>query len=113
MLGQFAESADIYSLHDNATEKIEQVALRKIEAGRGKTIAFCLFKYFPYGGLQRDFLRIALETQARGFNIRVYTLEWEGDLPAGYSEEQAGEYFVKHSCGALIDLPVLGSKVQS
>jgi len=81
---QFAESADIYSLHDNAAEKIEQVALRKIEAGKGKTIAFCLFKYFPYGGLQRDFLRIALETQARGFNIRVYTLEWEGDIPAGF-----------------------------
>ncbi|MEG0533340.1 MAG: hypothetical protein RR610_18755, partial [Citrobacter sp.] len=22
-------------------------------------IAFCLYKYFPYGGLQRDFLRVA------------------------------------------------------
>ena len=81
---QFAGSADIYSLHHNAAEKIEQVALQKIEAGEGKTIAFCLFKYFPYGGLQRDFLRIALETQARGFNIRIYTLEWEGDIPAGF-----------------------------
>ena len=81
---QFAGSADIYSLHQNAAEKIEQVALGKIEAGLGKTIAFCLFKYFPYGGLQRDFLRIALETQARGFNIRIYTLEWEGDIPDGF-----------------------------
>lgn len=78
---RFAGSADIYSLHQNAAEKIEQVALRKIEAGERKTIAFCLFKYFPYGGLQRDFLRIALETQVRGFNIRIYTLEWEGDIP--------------------------------
>ena len=81
---QFAGSADIYSLHHNAAEKIEQVALGKIEARLGKIIAFCLFKYFPYGGLQRDFLRIALETQARGFNIRIYTLEWEGDIPAGF-----------------------------
>ena len=81
---QFAGSADIYSLHHNAAEKIEQVALGKIEAHLGKTIAFCLFKYFPYGGLQRDFLRIALETQARGFNIRIYTLEWEGDIPDGF-----------------------------
>lgn len=81
---QFAGSADIYSLHQNAAEKIEQVALGKIEAGLRKTIAFCLFKYFPYGGLQRDFLRIALETQARGFNIRIYTLEWEGDIPDGF-----------------------------
>jgi len=23
-------------------------------------LAFCLYKYFPYGGLQRNFLRIAL-----------------------------------------------------
>ena len=81
---RFAGSADIYSLHQNAAEKIEQVARGKIEALQGKTIAFCLFKYFPYGGLQRDFLRIALETQARGFNIRIYTLEWEGDIPAGF-----------------------------
>jgi UDP-glucose:(heptosyl)LPS alpha-1,3-glucosyltransferase len=81
---QFAGSADIYSLHQNAAEKIEQVALRKIEAGSGKTIAFCLFKYFPYGGLQRDFIRIALEVQTRGFNIRIYTLEWEGDIPDGF-----------------------------
>ena len=47
-------------------------------------IAFCLYKYFPYGGLQRDFLRIALACQARGHVIRVYTLEWRGDIPAGF-----------------------------
>ena len=47
-------------------------------------IAFCLYKYFPYGGLQRDFLRIALACQARGNAIRVYTLEWRGDIPAGF-----------------------------
>ncbi len=81
---QFAGSASIYSLHQNAAQTIEQVGLRKIKARLRKTIAFCLFKYFPYGGLQRDFLRIALETQARGFNIKIFTLEWEGDIPAGF-----------------------------
>lgn len=81
---QFAGSASIYSLHQNAAQTIEQIGRRKIETRLRKTIAFCLFKYFPYGGLQRDFLRIALETQARGFNIKVYTLEWEGDIPAGF-----------------------------
>ena len=81
---RFARSANIYSLHQNAAKKIEQVALQKIEARARKTIAFCLFKYFPYGGLQRDFLRIALEIQARGFNIKIYTLEWEGDIPLGF-----------------------------
>jgi len=81
---RFAESASIYSLHQDASQTIEQVGLRNNEASLRKTIAFCLFKYFPYGGLQRDFLRIALETQTRGFNIKIYTLEWEGDIPAGF-----------------------------
>jgi UDP-glucose:(heptosyl)LPS alpha-1,3-glucosyltransferase len=47
-------------------------------------LAFCLFKYFPYGGLQRDFLRIALACQARGHSIRVYALEWQGEAPPGF-----------------------------
>ncbi len=47
-------------------------------------LAFCLYKYFPYGGLQRDFLRIALACQARGHSVRVYTLEWSGEIPNGF-----------------------------
>ncbi|MDR2113271.1 MAG: glycosyltransferase family 4 protein, partial [Candidatus Accumulibacter sp.] len=47
-------------------------------------LAFCLYKYFPFGGLQRDFLRIALACQARGHAIRVYALEWTGDVPDGF-----------------------------
>jgi UDP-glucose:(heptosyl)LPS alpha-1,3-glucosyltransferase len=47
-------------------------------------LAFALFKYFPFGGLQRDFLRIALACQARGHAIRAYVLEWQGDVPAGF-----------------------------
>ena len=43
-------------------------------------LAFVLYKYFPFGGLQRDFMRIALECQKRGHQIRVYTLIWEGVL---------------------------------
>ena len=47
-------------------------------------LAFCFYKYFPFGGLQRDFLRIALACQARGNAIRVYTLEWSGEVPADF-----------------------------
>lgn len=47
-------------------------------------LAFVLYKYFPYGGLQRDFMRIALECQARGHAVRVYTPIWEGEVPAGF-----------------------------
>ena len=47
-------------------------------------LAFCLFKYFPFGGLQRDFLRIARECAARGHDIHVYTGEWQGTVPSGF-----------------------------
>lgn len=42
-------------------------------------LAFCLFNYFPYGGLQRDFMRIAKECVARGHEVHVLTMRWEGD----------------------------------
>lgn len=44
-------------------------------------IVFCLFKYFPFGGLQRDFYSIAMECVARGHTVEVYTLEWQGNIP--------------------------------
>lgn len=43
--------------------------------------AFCLYKYFPYGGLQRDFIRIARECQKRGHTVKVYVLTWQGPVP--------------------------------
>ena len=47
-------------------------------------LVFCFYKYFPFGGLQRDFLRIARACQARGHAIRVYVLEWSGETPEGF-----------------------------
>ena len=46
-------------------------------------LAFCLYKYFPFGGLQRDFLRIAKECVRRGHMVDVYTMTWEGDFEPG------------------------------
>lgn len=43
-------------------------------------LAFCLFKYFPFGGLERDFLRIAKECVRRGHQVDVFTMRWEGEL---------------------------------
>ena len=43
--------------------------------------AFCLFKYFPYGGLQRDFLRIADECIKRGHEVHAFASEWDGAPP--------------------------------
>lgn len=48
-------------------------------------IAFCLFKYFPFGGLQSDFLAIAKICRERGHNIHVYTRSWQGEIPEGFS----------------------------
>lgn len=47
-------------------------------------LAFCLFNYFPYGGLQRDFLRIARICQSRGHEIHVFTMHWEGKQEPGF-----------------------------
>jgi len=46
-------------------------------------LAFCLFKYFPYSGLSRDFLRVALECKKRGHDVSVFAAEWDGEHPPG------------------------------
>lgn len=47
-------------------------------------VAFCIYKYFPFGGLQRDFLRIAKEISSRGHEVRVYVRQWDGEKPASF-----------------------------
>ena len=42
-------------------------------------LALLLFKYFPYGGLQRDFIEIARALQQRDCAIRIYCLDWQGE----------------------------------
>ncbi|OGT47334.1 MAG: hypothetical protein A3F17_04620 [Gammaproteobacteria bacterium RIFCSPHIGHO2_12_FULL_41_15] len=46
-------------------------------------LAFCLFHYFPFGGLQRDFLAISKMCLERGHDVSVYLMAWEGDIPEG------------------------------
>jgi len=43
--------------------------------------AFVLFKYFPFGGLQRDFSRIAEACISLGHQVDVYSIIWEGPKP--------------------------------
>lgn len=45
-------------------------------------LAFALFKYFPFGGLQQDMLRIAMAATERGHSVKVFCGEWQGDIPA-------------------------------
>lgn len=43
--------------------------------------AFCIFAYFPYGGLQRDCMQLVRECQRRGHIVDLYTGEWDGPMP--------------------------------
>ncbi len=45
--------------------------------------AFCLFNYFPFGGLERDFMAISRECLGRGHAIDVYVMSWQGERPEG------------------------------
>lgn len=44
-------------------------------------LAFVLFRYFPYGGLERDMLAMAKLCRDRGHEITIYTREWQGERP--------------------------------
>ncbi|MGR9073556.1 MAG: glycosyltransferase family 1 protein, partial [Gammaproteobacteria bacterium] len=48
-------------------------------------LAFCLFKFFPYGGLARDFIRIAELCRRKGHSVTVYAMEWRGEVPEGFT----------------------------
>ena len=43
--------------------------------------AFIIFKYFPFGGMQRDMLRTANELAKRGHAVEIFTMSWQGPLP--------------------------------
>lgn len=47
------------------------------------TLAFLFYSYFPYGGQQRDFVRVLRECLQRGHQITVYTMKWQGERPEG------------------------------
>ena len=56
-----------------------------------KKIAILLYRYFPYGGLQKDFLAVAKELQSRQIKFKVFTRKWEGAVPEGFHVKEIGE----------------------
>ena len=48
-------------------------------------LAVCLYKFFPFGGLARDFLNIMTICRDRGYDIDVYVMEWQGEIPEGFN----------------------------
>lgn len=60
-------------------------------------LAFLLYKYFPYGGMQRDFRRFVQECQALGHHCRIYYLHWEGEaLPETDARQVPVKAFSRH-----------------
>jgi len=45
-------------------------------------LAFLIFKYFPFGGVQRDMLRIAQDCATKGHSVTIYTGQWRGEKPS-------------------------------
>ncbi|WP_052417155.1 lipopolysaccharide core heptose(I) kinase RfaP [Cellvibrio mixtus] len=44
-------------------------------------LAFVIFRYFPFGGLQRDMLALAQFFQQQGHSITVFCERWQGEKP--------------------------------
>ena len=75
-----AENPALFQMVEQIADKLQGFAqLQKPK------LVFCLYRYFPYGGLQRDFMRIALACQQAGYDIVVYCIGWFGDIPAGFT----------------------------
>ncbi len=46
-------------------------------------LAFVIFRYFPFGGLQRDMLAIAQAAQKNGHQVSIFCGQWQGDKIPG------------------------------
>ncbi|MFW5906061.1 MAG: glycosyltransferase, partial [Desulfobia sp.] len=78
-------------------------------------LAFCIFSYFPYGGLERNFKSVADECAARGHEVDVYTMQWDGSLPEslnlkilpvrGWSNHRRAEDYVRKLQAGLQEKP--------
>ena len=51
-------------------------------------LAFALFHYFPYGGLERDMLAVARVCQNRCHDVTIYCGGWQGEKPADMRIEE-------------------------
>lgn len=53
-------------------------------------LGLVLFDYFPFGGLQRDCLKVAQRCVERGHSVTVFARTWQGDRPAGVEVQLLG-----------------------
>jgi UDP-glucose:(heptosyl)LPS alpha-1,3-glucosyltransferase len=53
-------------------------------------LGFILFDYFPFGGLQRDCVKIALACAKQGHAVTLLTRTWQGERPSGIQLQVCG-----------------------
>lgn len=46
-------------------------------------LAFLLNNFYPYGGLEKNFLRIVHACRHKGHQVTVFTMSWQGEQPQG------------------------------
>lgn len=46
-------------------------------------LALAVVDYFPFGGMQRTFFRVAQEAARRGHDVRLFAATWSGEKPEG------------------------------
>ncbi len=46
-------------------------------------LALVIFRYFPFGGLQRDMLAIAQAAQTKGHQVSIFCGDWQGEKISG------------------------------
>jgi len=51
-------------------------------------LCLLIYSYFPYGGQQRDFLRIVRECKRRDHVVHVFAFSWQGDVPEDITVHQ-------------------------
>src|SRR4051812_37930398 len=57
---------------------------------RPSRLAFLLFDYFPFGGLQRDCIAIAKLCAQRGHDVKILTRTWRGETIPGLEVQLFG-----------------------
>lgn len=55
-------------------------------------LGFILFDYFPFGGLQRDCVKIARACAKRGHSVTLLTRTWQGNQPEDLTVEVCGRH---------------------
>jgi len=61
--------------------RVQEIKDSGIQVEGKYKLAFCLFEYITFGGMQRDLLRIARTCMSRGHQVDLFCSAWKGEIP--------------------------------